>query len=166
MILAYPNPKLRIKADPIEESEIGSPELEELIEKMIKTMREADGVGLAAIQIGVPKSLFVCSMGGDVEVVINPDVIAGESSITEEEACLSLPGFSAKVKRSLKIDVVYHNREGKTICCSYEGHMARVFQHEIDHLNGVLIIDYVSQIYRDRYKKQLKKSSRASKKHR
>lgn len=165
-ILVYPNPKLRVEADPVEESEIGSSALEDLIEEMIKIMQQADGVGLAAPQIGESKRLFVCNKGGDVEVVINPDLVTREGALIDDEACLSISGFTAKVERALRIDVVYQNRRGEPVCCSYEDHMARIFQHEIDHLNGKLIIDYVSQIHRDRYKNQLKKRLRRSKKRR
>ena len=155
-IVTPPDPVLRRKAHKITNFD---KDLQVLIEDMIETMREAPGVGLAAPQVGVSSRLIVIEYGeGEEEdedvqkklyVVINPEIIQA-SEETEEgvEACLSLPRLSGEVSRNLAITVKGLNRHGKPIKIKVNGWLARIFQHEIDHLEGVLFTDRASRVWR------------------
>ena len=118
--------------------------IERLIDDMIQTMRQANGVGLAAPQIGVPLRVIVVQMPGEEPIVlINPEIArrTGEQEVTE--GCLSVPGYYGEIKRSAEVVVKGKNRNGKVIRIRAEGLMAEAMQHEIDHLNGTLYIDHV-----------------------
>ena len=118
--------------------------IERLIDDMIETMRQANGVGLAAPQIGVPLRVIVVQMPGEEPIVlINPEIArrTGEQEVTE--GCLSVPGYYGEIKRSAEVVVKGKNRNGKVIRIRAEGLMAEAMQHEIDHLNGTLYIDHV-----------------------
>ena len=118
--------------------------IERLIDDMIETMRRANGVGLAAPQIGVPLRVIVVQMPGEEPIVlINPEIArrTGEQEVTE--GCLSVPGYYGEIKRSAEVVVKGKNRNGKVIRIRAEGLMAEAMQHEIDHLNGTLYIDHV-----------------------
>ena len=118
--------------------------IQRLIDDMIETMRRANGVGLAAPQIGVPLRVIVVQMPGEEPVVlINPEIArrTGEQAVTE--GCLSVPGYYGEIKRSAEVVVKGKNRNGKVIRIRAEGLMAEAMQHEIDHLNGTLYIDHV-----------------------
>ena len=118
--------------------------IERLIDNMIETMRRANGVGLAAPQIGVPLRVIVVQMPGEEPIVlINPEIArrTGEQEVTE--GCLSVPGYYGEIKRAAEVVVKGKNRNGKVIRIRAEGLMAEAMQHEIDHLNGTLYIDHV-----------------------
>ncbi len=128
-----------------------------LLEGMVKTMYDNQGVGLAAPQIGISKRAAVVDVGGGPIKFINPEIIKKEGSDIVEEGCLSIPGASVKVKRAKKIKVRYMDENGKTLTIVAEGLLARAIQHEIDHLNGRLIIDYLNPIKRFFTKRNLSK---------
>lgn len=158
-ILKYPNPILRKKTVLV--SEFGS-ELEALIKDMVETMYDAPGVGLAAPQIGVSKKIIVYDAApaeekGDFTALINPQIIEAEGLEVGEEGCLSVRELCAEVKRAYRIVVKAQDIEGNDITIEAEDWPARVLQHEIDHLNGILFIDHLSSLKRTLYKKKLKK---------
>lgn len=132
------DPVLRRKTVPVSKF---SPKLNELIEDMIETMLDAEGVGLAAPQVGISKSIIVVKDDDHVFEVINPEIINGEGGITDIEGCLSLPGIYGEVPRFDRVEVKGLDRNKKEINISAEGFVARIFQHEIDHLGGVLFVD-------------------------
>lgn len=141
-ILTQPNPILRKKSVEINLEKITSRELSGLISSMAKTMAKTDGVGLAAPQIGKNIRLAVINSKDGVLCLFNPK-FTKKSWARElgEEGCLSIPGIFGKVKRHKKISLTYYNQAGKKIKLTAEGLMARVIQHEIDHLDGILFID-------------------------
>ncbi len=119
---------------------------DDFIREMSETMYTEDGVGLAAPQVGISKRFFMYDTGEKLNVVVNPEIL--ERSIeTEsgEEGCLSIPDVFEEVRRSTRIKVKYFERDGNEVIKILEGYEARVFQHEFDHLNGKLFIDYLSQ---------------------
>lgn len=118
--------------------------IQRLIDDMIKTMQEANGVGLAAPQVGVPLRVIVIQMpGGQPLAIINPEIVehTGEQEVTE--GCLSVPGYIGEIKRSAQVIVKGRDRQGKKIKIKADGLMAEALEHETDHLNGVLYIDHV-----------------------
>jgi peptide deformylase len=112
-----------------------------LLDNMAKTMYSARGVGLAAPQVGVSKRVIVVDAGEGLLELINPEIIFAEGEQVDSEACLSIPGLTGEVVRAHSVQVKYLNRSGKDITIRAEGFPARVFQHEIDHLDGILFID-------------------------
>ena len=114
-----------------------------LIEEMIEAMRLANGVGLAAPQVGVSKRLFVAEVEERVHVVVDPQIVKMEGEALATEGCLSIPGWVADVPRSQRVVLKGKNRRGRGITLDAEGLLARVIQHEVDHLNGVLFLDRV-----------------------
>ena len=125
-----------------------TPRLETLIDDMLETMYDADGVGLAAPQVGVLKQLVVIdvSEGADQPIVlINPEIIETSGEQTGDEGCLSVPGKSGMVKRAKKVTVTAQDRNGKEFTIEGEDLLARAFQHEIDHLKGVLYVDIMER---------------------
>lgn len=112
---------------------------------MIETMNNSEpkGVGLSAIQIGLPLQIIVADIGEGPIAIINPKIVSHEGKETEKEGCLSLPGIYAEVERWEKVKAIGLNKEGKRVEVEAQGLMARVFQHEIDHLHGILFIDRV-----------------------
>lgn len=160
-IRTYPDPVLKQRALPVDRMD--APEIQQLIDDMLETMYAAPGVGLAAPQVGVPLQLFVIDISSREEnepvlVLANPEVIQEEGSVQEEEGCLSVPETVIEVKRAKRICVKGINREGKEILIEGEGLLARAIQHEIDHLNGILLFDRVSPLMRDLLKRKIKKA--------
>jgi peptide deformylase len=159
-ILTYPNPFL---GKPVGQVENIDGELQDLIQGMADTMYAAPGVGLAAIQVGIDKSLLVYDIAPtegnrDLHVLINPKIVEQEGQIISEgEGCLSVPDFRADVKRSESVLVEGVDREGKPLQIEAEGLLSIVLQHEIDHLNGTLFIDHISSLKRQLYKRRVKK---------
>lgn len=161
-IRTYPDPVLRNKTARVEKIDSS---LDRLIEDMVATMHAAPGVGLAANQVGVPLQLAVIDLSSreneeqrhPLLVIINPEILAMEGSVTEEEGCLSIPDYSEKVKRAAKVKVRAQDRTGKSFEIEAEGLLAKALQHEIDHLNGLLFVDHLSplkkNIFRRRYRK-------------
>jgi len=133
-----------------------------LTENMIETMYKASGLGLAANQVGVDSDLFVIDVGIEKEkcdpvVIINPVITASEEKIMGEEGCLSIPEIHAEVKRAQHVEVKGHDLKGNETRYEAEGFLARAFQHEIDHLNGILFWDNLSKVKRDILKRKFKK---------
>ena len=157
-IVTYPSEILHKMSQPVEEV---NDEIGELIEKMFEVMYENRGLGLAAIQIGIDKRIFVYDIGNGPGVFINPKVIEQEGTmISFGEGCLSVPGITSNLKRSKKIVVEGLDIDGKLRRIEATDHLARVFQHEIDHLNGTLFIDRFSSLKMKMYEKKLKKIRR------
>lgn len=160
-IKKYPERVLREKALPVEEI---NGEIERLIDDMIETMYAAPGVGLAAPQVGVSKRVVVIDVSLREEekrpllVLINPEIINCEGEIESEEGCLSLPEYIASVKRSEKVIVRGLDRNGKPVEIEGGGLLSRALQHEIDHINGTLLIDRISRIKREFFKKRYQKA--------
>lgn len=145
-IVSYPHPALRVVAKPLRRVDAT---LVDLAKRMLDLMYEAKGVGLAANQIGVPIRLFVANPTGDKEdgeelMLINPVLQFPKGSDVAQEGCLSLPGTYADVKRPQKIELNAYDLSGKEIKRKVDGFLARVLQHELDHLDGVLFIDRIS----------------------
>ena len=133
---------LRKKAQPVDAAEIND-EMRALFEDMFATMTEADGVGLAAPQVGISKRFFVLVADDDVRrVFVNPQIVATSAELCDyEEGCLSLPGISETIKRPAKVTVQALNEHGKPFTLEAEGLLARIIQHENDHLDGIVYID-------------------------
>lgn len=119
-------------------------EVQRLVDAMIEAMHGYNGVGLAAPQIGVSKRVFVAEVGDHVYAMIDPEIVRREGQETATEACLSIPGIAADVPRSAIVTVRAKSRRGRGMTVSASGLLARVFQHEIDHLDGVLFLDRVT----------------------
>jgi peptide deformylase len=163
-IRKYPDRVLKQKAMPVATIDR---ELQALIDDMIETMYAAPGVGLAAPQVGVSKRLAVIDVstkGSQMPllVLINPVLSEREGSIEFEEGCLSLPDFTSKVTRAARVVVSAVNREGKEIEIESEGLLAIALQHEMDHLDGTLLIDRVSPIKREFFKKRYRKTHKVA----
>lgn len=155
-ILKYPNSILRKKAEALKEI---TEEDKRLMGDMIDTMKAVEGVGLAANQIGVSKRIFVFNPSVDewrADVLINPIIMKRRGSEKMEEGCLSLPGISEEVRRSNYILVEGRDVNGKPVRFEATGLLARIIQHEIDHLNGILLIDRINLLRRIRALRQLK----------
>ena len=164
-IVKLPDSILRARSAPIERVDTA---LKRLISDMFTTMYEAPGVGLAAVQVGVPRRLLVIDIvKGEDEIkqpiaMINPEVvgIVGDAMRTYEEGCLSIPDIYAEVERPNEVRVRYTTPEGQTVERICEGMLATVVQHEIDHLDGKLFIDYLSRLKRDVILKKINKAKR------
>jgi len=160
-IKTYPSKVLKEKAEPVRE--IGK-DIQKLIDDMIETMYAAPGIGLAAPQVGVPKRLIVIDVSlRDKEkpplvVLINPEIINADGEIESEEGCLSLPDYTTTVRRAERVVARGLDRKGKSIEIEGQGLLSRALQHEIDHVNGVLLIDRISTIKREFFKKRYQKA--------
>lgn len=146
-IITLGDPRLRQRSRSVEKI---TPEIRTLIQDMVETMHTDRGVGLAAVQVGELQRLVVVEVpedeevpgSGELYVVINPEIVkASEETEVGTEGCLSIPGWIGEVERAVQIVVRGQNRQGKTIRIRVAGYLARVFQHEVDHCNGVLYID-------------------------
>jgi peptide deformylase len=158
-ILIYPHPILRQQAAAVEKFDA---ELERLLADMAETMYEAPGIGLAANQIGIPLQVVVIDIGPKSEKkvieLINPQIVPlGEECEINEEGCLSVVDLCANVKRFRKIGVTAQDRHGEPLDFVAEEMFARVIQHEVDHLRGILFLDHLSSLKRALYKKKRKK---------
>ena len=165
-------PILRYGADPLHRAAATvsaiTPEIQQLIDDMIKTMYAAPGVGLAAPQIGVPLRIFVAdvSVGRDpaaLHVFVNPEFVEREGMQLEEEGCLSVPGFNATVMRPMRAVIKSLDRNGEPQQHEGTGLLARAFQHEMDHLDGALFVDRLRGIKRDLIVRKIHKLTRAGK---
>lgn len=159
-IIILPDPLLRLTSEPVGRVDA---EIRQLADDMLDTMYDAPGIGLAAVQIAVPKRLIVIDVARKDEpknplVLINPTIVAdgGEPSIYEE-GCLSIPDYYEEVTRPGEVVVRYLDREGREQEIKADGILATCLQHEIDHLNGVLFIDHISKLKRDRVVKKFQK---------
>lgn len=158
-IRLYPDPVLRVNCTPVEEF---GPGLARLAADMVETMHAAPGIGLAAPQVGVEMRLAVVdlSVGEDPEqllVLVNPTVSDPRGSWVEEEGCLSIPGITDKVPRPQQIRVEARDLDGEPFAIEAEGWLARAISHEVDHLDGVLFIDHLRGLRRERARRALRK---------
>ncbi len=164
-IHTYPDPVLKAYAEPVKNI---NQEIQDLIDNMIEIMYLASrGIGLAANQVGELKRVIVFDRnpgeeGRDPAALINPEIVIGEGEITREEACLSLIDFSVPITRKAQVKVRGMDRHGNPMDIEAEDLKAVCLQHEIDHLDGILIIDYISTLKRALYKKSLKKKLKRS----
>lgn len=161
-ILTYGHPILRKPTRPVANFD---GDLDRLIDDMVATMYAAPGVGLAANQVGSPLRLFVANPSEDHDpskllVVINPELVEADGALVTEEGCLSIPDFREEVRRARRVLVRGLDRAGRPIQVEGEGLLARIFQHELDHLNGVLFVDRLSPAKRDILLRKLKKALR------
>jgi len=160
-IRKYGDPVLRKRATDVDPSEIND-ELQRLIDDMVETMYAEPGVGLAANQVGVAKRLAVIDLTvgeepENVHVLINPELVDESGECLEEEGCLSIPDFVELVSRPERVTVRYLDRNGEPREMSGEGLMARAICHEIDHLNGVMFVDYLRGLKKDRILRKISK---------
>jgi peptide deformylase len=163
-IVKYGNPVLETPAEAV--TEFDTPELHKLLEDMFESMYAAKGVGLAAPQIGISRRISVIdpSAGEDPAkrlVLINPEIVRVEGAQTEEEGCLSIPGFREPVKRARRVTVRAQNAQGETFEKTGEDLLARAFLHETDHLNGRLYISRISVLKRDLIRRKIRKRVKA-----
>ncbi len=158
-IVKYPHPALKKRCETVE---CVDEEVKRLIQDMRETMYHASGIGLAACQIGIPRRVIVMDVSPiDPEkgffALINPEIVEEEGEIDYEEGCLSVPDCTEKVKRKEKVRVKGVTPEGERVELAGEGILSIALQHEIDHLNGVLILDRISRLKREIYRNKLKK---------
>ncbi|MFC3608049.1 peptide deformylase [Stutzerimonas tarimensis] len=159
-ILEFPDPRLRTVAKPVEEVD---DDIRQLVDDMFETMYDAQGIGLAATQVNVHQRVVVMDLEDDAEprVFINPEIEPLCEEMGEyQEGCLSVPGFYEGVDRPLKVRVKALDRDGQPYELIAEGLLAVCIQHECDHLNGKLFVDYLSNLKRDRIRKKLEKQHR------
>ena len=159
-ILHYPDPRLRNRAQAVERVD---DEVRRLLDDMLETMYAAPGIGLAAIQVNVPKRVITIDISehGDQPLcLINPEILELAGSIETEEGCLSVPGIYESVERADAIRARGLDRDGQAVEFEAEGLLAVCVQHEIDHLDGKLFVDYLSQLKRQRIRKKAHKQQR------
>ncbi|MBW2708765.1 MAG: peptide deformylase [Deltaproteobacteria bacterium] len=161
-IYTYPDAVLKTTAEPIKNID---EDLQKIIDQMFKTMYLAPGIGLAANQVGILRRVIVFDGSpGEEEpfphVLINPEIVAGEGSIKWDEACLSVPDYTADVVRKSRVQVKGLDRHGNPLDLEAEDLLAVCLQHEIDHLDGILFVDRISSLKRALYKKKLKKKNK------
>jgi peptide deformylase len=159
-ILEYPDPRLRTRAVPV--AVVDAP-LRELIDDMLETMYAANGIGLAATQVDVHRRLLVADVSEgrrEPRVFINPEILSKDGATTSQEGCLSVPGYYDDVPRAERVRVRAIGRDGKTFEEDLEGLLAICVQHEIDHLDGKLFVDYLSEMKRQRVRKKIEKDRR------
>jgi peptide deformylase len=164
-VLKYPDERLRKVAQPIDKVDDN---IRSVIDDMFETMYEEQGVGLAATQVDVHKRLFVADCSEDQNeplVFINPEITEAEGHFKNDEGCLSFPGVYAKVERAEKITVTALDKNGERFSRSAEGLLAICIQHEIDHLEGKLFVDYLSPLKRERIRKKLEIEQRLAEKY-
>jgi peptide deformylase len=161
-ILEFPDPRLRNKAKPVKAV---TSELLTLIDDMLETMYAAPGIGLAATQVNVHQRLLVIDVSDnhdDPQVFINPVITVLDPELGEyDEGCLSVPGFYETVNRPQRVSVTALDREGESYTRELDGLLAICLQHEIDHLEGKLFVDYLSPLKRQRIRKKLEKEHRS-----
>jgi len=159
-ILEFPDPRLRKKASPVEAIDDA---LRALIDDMFETMYGAPGIGLAATQVDVHRRLLVADVSNDQTepyALINPKILEKDGVLVTDEGCLSVPGFYEAVERAEHIRVTFLNRDGEEIEMDAEGMLGVCIQHEIDHLDGKLFVDYLSEAKRQRIRKRLERDRR------
>lgn len=163
-IVIIPDPRLRQTSEPVKDIDKG---VRTLVDDMFETMYAAPGIGLAAIQIGVPQRVVTMDLSKKddekaPQVFINPEIVwASEETSTYDEGCLSIPEYYEEVARPAKVKAKYLDLDGKPHEIEAEGLLATCLQHEIDHLNGVLFIDHISRLKRDMVIKKFTKAAKA-----
>ncbi len=159
-ILVYPDPRLRQIAEPVTEF---TDQLKQLVADMAETMYDAPGIGLAAIQVNVPLRVIVMDLTeekNDLQVFINPQITELEGKTEYEEGCLSVPGVYASVERVERVRIDAVDEEGSPFSVEADGLLSVCIQHEVDHLDGKVFVDYLSRLKQDRVRKKLKKEER------
>ncbi|KAB2842054.1 peptide deformylase [bacterium] len=164
-ILKYPDKRLRERSQPVKPEEISSVAFQKLLDDMFATMYAAPGVGLAAVQVGVLRRFMVLDVGipegelikRDPKVLINPEFVSKEGEVVWEEGCLSCPDLTVPVKRAQRVVVKGLDREGQPYELAGEDLLAVALQHEVDHMDGILILDKLSRLKQDLYKDKIKK---------
>ncbi len=159
-ILVFPDPRLRKTASPVA---VVDDDLRVLIDDMFETMYAAPGIGLAATQVDVHRRLLVADVSVDNDkphALINPVILEKDGVTVSEEGCLSVPGYYEEVERAEHIRVRYQDRSGTEVETEMEGTLAICVQHEIDHLDGKLFVDYLSDAKRSRIRKRLLRDKR------
>ena len=162
-IITLPDPLLRKVSERVESVDAG---ILKLADGMLEAMYEAIGIGLAAVQVGVPKRLVVLDVSDDAEVkeplvLINPEIVKlGDKTSRHEEGCLSIPDFRLEIERPSTLTLSYIGRDGKRRELEAEGLLATAIQHEVDHLDGRLIIDFLTRLRRDMVVRKFKKLAR------
>ena len=158
-IRVYPDPVLRVRCPPVESFD---DELRRLADDMVETMHAAPGIGLAAPQVGVEQRLAVVDVSvgedeGSLKVLVNPEIVDQRGRDVDSEGCLSIPGITEKVPRPVAVRIAARDLDGEPVEIEVEELEARAICHEIDHLNGVLFIDHLRGLRKDRVRRQLKK---------
>jgi len=156
-VLSYPDKRLRTKAVPVE---VVDDNIRGIMDDMLETMYEAPGIGLAATQVNIHQQIVVIDVSEDKSdplYLVNPEIIAKSGKEISEEGCLSVPEYYAEVERADKVTVRALGRDGESYEIDAEGLLAVCIQHEMDHLNGVVFIDYLSRLKRDRAVKKVQK---------
>lgn len=159
-ILHFPDSRLRNRATAVGNVDES---IREIVQNMFETMYDAPGIGLAATQVDIPLRIIVMDVSEEKDqplCLINPELLSAEGEVLMEEGCLSVPGFFESVQRAEKVRVSYIDESGESRNLDAEGLMAVCIQHEIDHLNGKLFVDYLSGLKRNRIRKKLEKQSR------
>jgi peptide deformylase len=159
-ILEFPDPRLRTKATPVD---VVDESLRALVADMFETMYAAPGIGLAATQVNVHKRLLVADVSSDQSephAFINPQILEKDGVIVSDEGCLSVPGYYEEVERAEHIRLRYLDQNGEPQEMEADGLLAVCIQHEIDHLDGKLFVDYLSEAKRQRIRKKLMKERR------
>ena len=159
-ILVYPDPRLRTVAKPVEKVD---ERIQTLVKDMIETMHDAQGIGLAATQVNVHEQVIVMKIPEDIEeprVLINPKVIEKDGETVYDEGCLSVPEYYAPVKRAETIKITALDEQGEIYELEADGLLAICIQHEMDHLQGKVFVDYLSKLKQDRVRKKLIKRTR------
>jgi len=166
-IIILPDKRLRLVSEPVKQVDAG---IKKLVDDLFETMYKAPGIGLAAIQIGVPKRVITMDLSKKEDnhapqVFINPEITwMSDQTETYEEGCLSIPEYYEEVERPAEVEVKYLGLDGKSHEVQAKGLLATCLQHEIDHINGVLFIDHLSKLKRDRVIKKFAKAAKTTKK--
>jgi peptide deformylase len=156
-IIEFPDPRLRIRAEPVR---VFDAALKKFVADMFETMYAANGVGLAATQVAVSQQVLVADMSDERNqplALINPQIVEKTGSQVYQEGCLSFPGIYADVTRALKVKVKAHDVDGKEVLLDIEGPLAVCIQHEMDHLEGKVFVDYLSSLKRTMLLKRMEK---------
>ena len=162
-LVILPDRQLRLVSDPVGPI---TADVKALAADMLETMYDAPGIGLAAIQIGVPKRLVVVDLGKNPDersplVLVDPEITwSSDETRVHEEGCLSIPEYYEEVERPDRVRVRYRNLDGEAVETEADGILATCIQHEVDHLNGVLFVDYLSRLKRSRVLKKFEKSAK------
>ena len=156
-VLIYPDDHLKVVCEPVAEV---NDDIRKIVDDMFDTMYQEEGIGLAAPQVDILQRIITIDIEGDKQnqlVLINPEILASEGETGIEEGCLSIPGHRALVPRKEKVKVKALNRQGEEVIYDADGLFAICIQHEIDHLNGVLFVDHISALKRQRIKEKMQK---------
>ena len=162
-ILEFPDPRLRTKAKPVDTARVAGPAFQQLLDDMFETMYAAPGIGLAASQVDVHERFMVIDVSEEKDqplVFINPEILARDGEQVCQEGCLSVPGIFADVTRADRIRVRATGRDGQPFELDVDGLLAVCVQHEMDHLEGKLFVDYLSPLKREMVRKKLAKARR------